>query len=298
MVSPEIVEKEMKYRKEVYYILMQINLPYLTNLSEKNIDTLKKKIENYDIENEYDYKELFSTLKEHYLAACIFYTPENEKALTYAFSLSQKQLSLIHNCRDIFHEIEAINSKGYYYIPRTLILIYYFTLYLPTKIYNFLGKQFKFDYLYDGKVRSIAEIEYFKIKQNFNNRSKKGKIYAKNELEELIIALKEIIEVSNFDEIKKIDVEKEFKNDVDYYLKDLYKTIQPFEKQIHQDKSIKKEIELFNLYRLMLNERNWLTNIEFESGEALNKYGIEVGLYSNSYRRYQTLTMRKFLNIS
>lgn len=296
MVISEIILQDLKSRKETLAVIQASHAENIANLNISNIEKFKKYIDSLNTENDDECFEYFDQLYHHYTSVAIFPIKELIESFCKVFSIQKKHLYIIENSVKIIKEIDRINDEKVYYVPISLFLYYYYILYLPSKIRAYWAKNFKYEKMYDGKIRSLFEISYFKTKQNIKYKESQGVSYPTSFSEECIINVKELLQRLGINDFLGEDVdsflEKDSKNNLDYIVKELYYVILPHSVE---SKKVKKEEYLFNLFRLILADRKWLSKDEFDSGAAKNKYGEPIGIYSNSYKRYQTVTMRKFL---
>jgi hypothetical protein len=295
MVIKKYLDEGEKTNK-VFTLLLKNYNSYLQLLNPINIENFKEIIYGYDLEIKSENIKYFNILYKTYTAIAIFPSEDNVKAFKDIFPLKKIQLIWIGDVKAILEEINKINIEGFYFIPVSDFIMHYYALYLPCKIRQSLLKALELEREYDGLVQNEAKITLFKTLQNFKNRSKNGEIYIKDEFEEFLLDVFEALETCKMDEYLGVSAEKIVKIEASskvegLYLKPLYDLIVADESKKNMPK---KEVALFNLFRLMLKDRDWKTEEEFYHSIEIDENGNPNVKYGNSYRRYQTKTMQKF----
>lgn len=272
--------------------------PYLNLIDKLNISECEKINEQRCLETTRDEIDLYEKIIGFYTAIASFPTKERIEKIKTLFSLTDKNLLWVSNFEDISLEIELINSSGDIYLSKSIVYLHYYLQYMPLKIHRQLLRDFRFEKIYDSNKLNLAQIELFKFFQNKSNREKKGVFYPKNEFEDFIIDLLNLITLTKSEPIDKLTASEILKLQVSGNLDTAY--IKPiFNKIIHLKEGYLKTSQiyqhLFRLFKVLMKEKNWLSQEEFENQDKFDEIGNPIGLYGGNYARYQTSVVKKFI---
>jgi hypothetical protein len=200
---------------------------------------------------------------------------------------------------EIEKEIDAINKMGFIILLKHHVFVMY-EYYLLNQISIELMKAFGYEKEYNGKeATNSAEIEYRKSLQRRKKRID-GKTKKESEFDNYIVKV-EKLELIN----KKYSVINNYYDGKNYIQKLLAGKIDDdlidiYTNAFHTNISItiqNKMILFFDLFRLMMPHRKWLTEEEFYKKKFKDNmaYKRKNEPYQNKYNIYKAKTISKFI---
>lgn len=301
MVTPELINKDKLSLSEYKLALEALCILYLADLDNINIQKCKELRDELKLESKRDEVSYAYSMSQHYFAVASFPTNERIEKLKVSYLLTDKKLKWISSWDEISFEIKSINKVGLIYIPESIVFSVYYFYYLNLKIKRMLCEEYDFMQYYGNRDRSDIEVEILKFKQNKKNRERVGGYYPKNEFESIVIDLlkyfepiKEYLGV----DLSEIDLfEKFFSGNLETFL------IRPlFYKIAYVDESHKgsKEVylQLFNLFRVIMKDKEWLSEEEFNDNKKQDRLENPIGIYNDDYNRYKISIMKSFIQNS
>lgn len=277
--------------------LMQFYWPYLEKLEPPNFSQTLKIIQSCNFDESSDNYELFDFACNCYKAVAIFPTDDRKKALVQLFSLKEAGLIWITDYKHLVDEVKKINESGKVFLKFSTVLMTYYSMYLPTKIRNQLAFNFKMIKEYDGSNKNEFEILLFKYFQNQKKRKRSGSQGLSKQFEKDLAEIIEYIEKTKYNSYfssKTILIKEASGRIEDLYIAPLF--FQAFGIKGKPIKKSDKVVLFFDLFRFIMKDKNWMNEVEFENRDMkIDNNGNPIGVYENSYRRYQQVTMKKFL---
>lgn len=295
MVKPDLYQKD--YDSVMDY-LNGLKKNYSVYLNEVELyNEVKAIILENNFDEKSDYLQLFDYACNLYKAVATFPTLKGKLALEELFSLKKGHLKWVTDFKQLINEIDRVNKSDKVYLPYFLVVSTYFSLYIPTKIRLELIEAFGLFKTYDGDKKNEIEILLFKYFQNIKNRKSSGNEEVKKSYEkELTILIKLIDKKMN---IEGISIKSFLTSEASGRVEEIY--ITPIFSSLIAigEKPLKvsdKYVLLFDLFRFIMKDKKWLSEDEFNNREIkVDNKGNPIGLYNNSYRRYQIITMKKFI---
>lgn len=234
-----------------------------------------------------------NTLAHIYHLCCLF---PNENILNHfkkVYGFKDDTLRWFISYEKILENINKINQKQEFYLdPYCTVVI--LDSYLYYKIMYVVASFYFKDKKYDKSIQSVMAIELFKIYQNRENRVKSGNFADKTPIDKFVgnldVLFQKIIESQELNTTPKRLLKNIFNGKVeDFLLIQLYKDIAvPLRAKIPERN---KQIAFFDLLKLFIKDRHWLTKDEWEKLEHRRNYPAP---YDN-YEIYMATTVKKFI---
>jgi hypothetical protein len=201
---------------------------------------------------------------------------------------------------EIEKEIDKINKSGLVIILKIDVIKLY-EYYLLNQITIELIKALGFEQEYNGKESTNStEIEYRNSRHRRKNRID-GKTKKEREFDNYIEDIEELVETLNkYGVINKYYDEKNYlqnhlQGNIDNDLIDIYTSAYGTNKKISNQK---KMVMFFDLFRLMMPHRKWLTKDEFLVKEDFNQsfaFNSKNEPYKYDYYNYKAKRISKFI---
>jgi hypothetical protein len=288
-LNNKISEEDLILERKITLSILEEFQETINNYSDAFSEEKKKEYQDLRNINKKDFRLnnmiLLEKASEAYIAHAPF--PEYQEKYKKAFSIQKRFLKWFIDKDEIIAEIENINSLGKIFLPPSFVLFYLYKCYLPSKIRRTLSTAFELEKKYDRETRTFSEIGLKRNIQNQRNREKKGTFLVKNNNEEILQKISGYLKEIKMDEMMGAPIDEILLSffsgrcEKMFLIPIYHKAIPLFEISENE-----KLILFFELFRLILKDEKWLTEQEFETGDAL---------YSNNYRKYKILTMRKFI---
>jgi hypothetical protein len=283
--------------KEYFEQLMKFYEPYLIILEPNNFSEVLKIKRSCNYEKTTEYYKLFDFATSCYRAVATFPTDDRIKAFVELFSLHNVDLKWISNFKQLVEEIKKINESGEIFLKYHSVLLTYYSLYLPAKIRKDLVAAFKLTSKYDRKEINDFEKLVFKYFQNEKNRKASGRKGFPKSYEEdfahIVKFVESTIQIKGYSSNDILRMEAQGRVE-DLYIAPLFSMAISLKKKPLKDRD--KYVLLFDLFRFIMKDKNWLSEAEFDiKPHKRDKKGNPIGIYNNSYRSYQINTMKKFI---
>jgi hypothetical protein len=296
MVTLEFQKKDYELTISILNILAKQFEKYLQSLKCIDIQEYKNYINNLNVEKESEYIILFQNACKVYNHVATFPSDDGIDILKNVFCLQSEYLTWITDFKKIITEIERINLNDNIYVSYSYVVYVYYLLYMPSKIRNKLLDAFKLYSIYDGHKKNKIEILIFKLNQNIKYRKKGGNTTIKNQCEKLYQDLLSLFKMFGLEEFTDTNAENIIKKEASGDVEKLY--LLSIIQNCFEIKTISKSQKLrlfFPLYKELLKEYQWMNEEDFYKSIKEDKNKNIVGLYGNSYHRYQEITMSNFL---
>ncbi len=223
-----------------------------------------------------------------YHLCCLF---PNENILSHfkkSYGFKDATLKWFTSYLKILVNIDNINRKQEFYLdPYTALVC--LDEYFYYKILHTVVSSFYDDKKYDGILQSVMAIELIKVYQNRENRNKAGKFSDKTFIDTFVGDIDELFQILIEKQKIKTSPKKLLKNLFNgkvenLVLIELYKKHSVTLKPTISER--KKQLAFFDLLKLLLKEKKWLSREEWEE--------LDEPLYE-TYENYMVSCVKKFI---